>query len=65
VLPCSVSACAELRACAQLEHEDSDMMRPLRTCAPSVPGSDECLQPKCLSPLSAVLYDPRTGFSAV
>ena len=57
--------------CHLLEHEDSDMMRPLRTCAP--PGfkallgiaDDACLRPKCLSPATAVAYDVKNGFSVV
>ena len=58
--------------CHLLEHEDNDMMRPLRTCAP--PGllagllgaaDDACLRPKCVSPATAVAYDVKNGFSAV
>ena len=56
--------------CHLLEHEDNDMMRPLRICAP--PGfkalgvaDDACLRPKCISPATAVAYDVRNGFSAI
>ncbi len=58
--------------CHILEHEDSDMMRPLNTCAPPglfgsgigsiVDGQGACRQAKCTSPDETVLYDTRTGF---
>jgi hypothetical protein len=58
--------------CHILEHEDSDMMRPLNTCAPPglfgsgvgsiVDGQGGCRQAKCTSPDETVLYDTRTGF---
>ena len=58
--------------CHLLEHEDSDMMRPVHACAPRSlaaqlggAADDVCLRPKCLSPATAVAYDVKNGFSAV
>ena len=65
VLRCSAGKLTRPRAV--LEHEDSDMMRPLRTCAPRGPldAPGQCRQARCVSPLSAVTYDTRTGETAL